>query len=127
MKNLSLPVLLALSYTFAATFTPVPDENCVDIPDSRDSCSPLLACFGNNGEYFASQALSRDDETLVGIINFGVIYTGTWVSHNFIGRTEANFECDNDHSGKVIFHYREEVNGTVEGFGFTNNGVSVRA
>ena len=127
MKNLSLPVLLALSYTFAAASTPVPDENCVDIPDSPDSCSPLLACFGNNGEYSAGRALSRDDGTLAGITNFGVICTGTWVSHNFIGRAEANFECDNGHSGKVIFHYHHEVSGTVEGFGFTNNGVSVRA
>jgi hypothetical protein len=47
MKNLYLPVLPALSYMFAAAAAPVTDENCVDI---RDSCSPLLACFGNSGE-----------------------------------------------------------------------------
>jgi hypothetical protein len=73
MKNLYLPVLLALSCTFASASAPVPDENCVDIPDSRDSCSPLLACFGNSGEYFAGRALGRDKGTLAGATNFGSI------------------------------------------------------
>ncbi|WP_347823928.1 hypothetical protein [uncultured Planktomarina sp.] len=85
MKNLYLPVLLALSCTFASASVPVPDENCFDIPDSRDSCSPLLACFGNSGKYFAGRALGRDEGTLAGVINFGAICTGTWVSRNFIG------------------------------------------
>jgi hypothetical protein len=127
MKNLYLPVLLTLIHTFATAATPVPDENCIDIPDSRDSCSPLLACFGNSGEYFAGRALGRDEGTLAGVTNFGAISTGTWVSRNFIGTGEANFECDNGHWGKVIFHYRDGVSGTVKGFGFTNHGVSIRA
>lgn len=124
MKNLCLPVLLALSYVFAAAAAPVPDENCVD---SRDSCSPLLACFGNSGEYFAGRALGRDKGTLAGVTNFGAICTGSWVSRNFIGTGEANFECDNGHWGKVIFHYRDDESGTVKGFGLTNHGVSIRA
>ena len=127
MKNLCLPVPLALSYMFAAAAAPVPDENCVDIPDSRDSCSPLLACFGNSGEYFAGRALGRDKGTLAGVTNFGAICTGSWVSRNFIGTGEANFECDNGHWGKVIFHYRDDESGTVKGFGLTNHGVSIRA
>ena len=71
MKNLYLPVLLALIHTFATAATPVPDENCIDIPDSSDSCSPLLACFGNSGEYFAGRALGRDEGTFAGVTNFG--------------------------------------------------------
>ena len=127
MKNLYLPVLLALSCTFASASAPVPEENCVDIPDSRDSCSPLLACVGNSGEYFAGRALGRDEGTLAGVTNFGSICTGTWVSRNFLGTGQADFECDNGHWGKVIFHYRDDVSGTVKGFGFTNHGVSIRA
>ena len=127
MKNLYLPVLLTLSCTFASASAPVPDENCVDIPDSRDSCSPLLACFGNSGEYFASWALGRHKKTLAGVTSFGSICTGTWVSRNFLGKGQADFECDNGHWGKVVFHYRDDVSGTVKGFGFTNHGVSIRA
>ena len=128
MKNLSLPVLLALSYTFAAASTPVPDENCVDIPDSRDSCSPLLACFGNSGEYFAGRALGRDDGDPGRRNQFWCRSARAHGSLAILSeRAEANFECDNGHSGKVIFHYRDDVSGTVEGFGFTNHGVSVRA
>ena len=43
MKNLSLPVLLVLISTFAATEGQVPDEKYVDIQDGPNSCSPLLA------------------------------------------------------------------------------------
>tara|TARA_B100000768_G_C11023078_1_gene266930 strand:+ start:68 stop:403 length:336 start_codon:yes stop_codon:yes gene_type:complete len=84
MKNLYLPVLLALIHTFAATATPVPDENCVNIPDSRDSYSPLLACLGDSGEYFAGRALDRDEGTLARATNLGAVCKGNWVFHSFI-------------------------------------------
>ena len=84
MKNLYLPVLLASIHTFAATATPVPDENCVNIPDSRDSYSPLLACLGDSGEYFAGRALDRDEGTLAGATNLRAVCKGNWVFHSFI-------------------------------------------
>jgi hypothetical protein len=71
--------------------------------------------------------LGRDKGTLAGVTNFGSICTGTWVSRNFLGTGQANFECDNGHWGKVIFHYRDDVSSTVKGYGFTNHGVSIRA
>ena len=109
MKNLYLPVLLALNHTFAATATPVPDENYVNIPDSRHSCSPLLACLGNSDEYFAGRALDRDEGALAGATNLGVVCKGNWVFHSFIRTVKASFECENGHWGNVIFHYHDDV------------------
>ena len=71
--------------------------------------------------------MGRDKGTLAGAINFGSICTGTWVSRNFFGTGQADLECANGHWVKVIFHYRDDVSGTVNGFGFTNHGVSTCA
>ena len=103
MKHLSLPVLLALISTFAAAEGQVSDEKCVDIQNGPNSCSPLLAWFGNSREYFASYAIDWAKDTLARLTNFAT--TGTWVSCNFICTGEANFECNNGHLGKVILYY----------------------
>jgi hypothetical protein len=47
------------------------------------------------------------------------------VSRNVISTGEANFECDNGHWTKVIFHYQDDFSGTVKGFGRTNHGLCV--
>ena len=77
--------------------------------------------------YFAGRALGRHKKTLTCVTNFRSICTGTWVSRNFLGTGQTDFERDNGHWGKVVLHYRDDVSGIVKGFGFTNHGVSIRA
>jgi hypothetical protein len=116
MKNLYLPVLLALSYMFAAAAAPVTDENCVDIPIAATvarHCWLVLAIAVSSLQAGPWAAIK---EPLAGVTNFGAICTGSWISRNFIGTGEANFEYDNGHWGKVIFHYRDDESGTVKGF-----------
>lgn len=94
--------------------------DCVLIPGSPDSCSPIAACMPGDGVYLVGRAVGWDFGTLGGITNTGVSCVGTWDTRGFGGVGRVSFECADGLTGRVIYYSRDNATGTAHGRGMTN-------
>lgn len=128
MVRLSLAFCLVLSGGLTAALGPVAAQTA-DCPtkEGRDSCTRILACFGDEGVWFDGRSYGRGEGTLAGQTNEGTVCTGTWVSENAFGLGQADATCDDGFAVRVFFHYQEPYTGTTLGRGIGNDGRVVRS
>lgn len=90
--------------------------DCVLLPDSPDSCSPIVACMPGEGTYLVGRAVGWDEGTLSGVTNTGVSCVGTWRVTG-LGVGLARFACDDGVSGRLAYTYQDGETGTASGRG----------
>jgi hypothetical protein len=127
--------LSAIATLAAMLFAPLPihatprvDPTCTINPGQSDSCTPLVACIGETGTWFAGRAYGwGDDGTLSGETNAGFTCTGVWQRKNMPGLGQGSLTCSNGLQAVVLYTSIDPPTGTVTGYGQTSDGQQIRA
>lgn len=98
------------------------DPTCQMVPDSQDSCVPIVACIGG-AVTFVGGAYGWDTGSLKGTLSTGATCTGSWDSFE----RRAEFQCDNGQSGTVRYIVQDGETGTAVGVGSTQTGQPIEA
>lgn len=95
--------------------------------DDQNNCVRILACIGQQGNWFNGRAYGRGKGALLGVTSDGAQCTGVWTSRNAVGLGQAMVQCDDGMRVTVLYTYQDEYTGTAIGRGVSNRGEIVRA
>lgn len=98
------------------------DPTCIFDEGSQGSCTHVVACIGGD-TVFVGGSTGWDAGTLAGELSSGAACTGSW--DNATGR--AQFSCDNEEAGEVIYTTIDDATGTGIGSGVTVSGRAIEA
>lgn len=137
ISNLGALVLLLTGLAWANDIVGTQDENaavstttmhCDTQPGHANSCTPIFACIGENGEYFQGQARGWGELGLLrGRTASGAHCSGFWQRDGEVGFGTAKINCSNGTRTEVMWNARYREAGYFVGSGSDNKDRKVLA
>ena len=99
---------------------------CETVPGSMSSCSRVLACIGEAGEWFDGRSIGWNRGTIEGTLGSGAACTGRW-AYVSGGAAAAEILCEDGLEGTVSYFAQDGATGTGLGYGATADGRRIEA
>lgn len=94
--------------------------------EDQDNCVRVVACIGDDGQWFNGRAFGRGEGVFAGTVSDGTLCEGTWMEQNVFGLGQADVSCADGRQGAVFYTYQDSVTGTAVGHGVLNTGEAVQ-
>ncbi|MEJ6391778.1 hypothetical protein V8J82_00840 [Gymnodinialimonas sp. 2305UL16-5] len=98
------------------------DPSCQFAEGSAESCSHAVACIGNE-TLFVGRSTGWETGLLQGEMSNGASCEGDWDNAEGL----ANFTCDDDERGQVVYWFLDEETDVSLGSGATESGRPIEA